>query len=441
MDADPQSGDLLLTADPPTLAGFDPLAQEFMADPAPLLARARATQPVFLYPQLNYWVVTRESDVERVISDFRTFSSAAIDVLPVPEDLHEQVRPDFYARSFLASDPPVHTVSRKAANQGFTRGRIARFQTDVEEIANQLIDRFAGRGSCDLMQEFAYPLSLRSLARLIGLPDTDEHIHAYQQWAPDLVAVLTPKLPPLPDGSPVPATPMSAAEIHQRFERIGAARAFFRELIEERRADPPDDLLSSMLAAPGADGQPALPEEVVITHMVELITAGSSTTANLIGHVLRFLAEDPGQLEAVRRDPDVMTNAVEEGMRRRPSTFGVFRLAATDVELSGVTIPAGALVYACYAATGLDEDRFPAAGRFDVHRANSDTHINFGKGRHFCMGASLARLETSTAIRLLLERIPSIAVHTDEPAEYMPSLIVPELLHLRAEWRDGISRP
>jgi cytochrome P450 len=437
MDADTELTDQLLAPDPPTLAGFNPLAQDFMADPAPVLIRARATQPVFLYPELNYWVVTRESDVERVISDFHTFSSAAIDVLPVPEDLHDQVRPDFYSRSFLASDPPVHTVSRKAANQGFTRGRIARFQADVEEIANQLIDGFAGRGSCDLMQEFAYPLSLRSLARLIGLPDTEEHIQAYQQWAPDLVAVLTPKLPPLPDGSPAPATPMSADEIHQRFARIGAARAFFWDLIEQRRADPPDDLLSSMLAARGADGQPALPEEMVITHMVELITAGSSTTANLIGHVLRFLAKDPVALEAVRHDPAVLVNAVEEGMRRRPSTFGVFRLATTDVELSGVTIPTGALVYACYAATGLDEDRFSDAERFDVHRANSGTHINFGKGRHFCMGAPLARLETSTAIRLLLERIPAIAIHTDAPTEYMPSLIVPELLHLEADWNDG----
>lgn len=408
-----------------------------MADPAPVLARARAMQPVFLYPELNYWVVTRERDVERVISDFRTFSSAAIDVLPVPEELHDQVAPDFYSRSFLASDPPVHTVSRKAANQGFTRGRIARFQVDVEEIASQLIDKFAVRGRCDLMQEFAYPLSLRSLARLIGLPDTDEHIRSYQQWAPDLVAVLTPKLPPLPDGSPPPATPMSREEIHQRFERIGRARSFFRELIEERRADPPDDLLSSMLGARDGDGHPALPEEVVITHMVELITAGSSTTANLIGHVLRFLAEDPAQLEAVRADPGLLANAVEEGMRRRPSTFGVFRLATTDVEVSGVTIPQGALVYACYASTGLDEDRFPNGERFDVHRANSGTHINFGKGRHFCMGAPLARLETSTAIRLLLERIPSIAVRTDEPLEYMPSLIVPELLHLEAVWSDG----
>lgn len=434
MDADPRSVDKLVTIEPPLLPGFDPLAQDFMADPAPVLSRARATQPVFLYPELNYWVVTLEDDVERVISDYRTFSSAAIDVLPVPEDLQDQVRPDFYARSFLATDPPVHTVSRKAANQGFTRGRIARFQADVDEIANQLIDSFADRGRCDLMDEFAYPLSLRSLARLIGLPDTDEHISAYQQWAPDLVAVLTPKLPPRPDGSPPPGTPMSPEEIHQRFERIGAARSFFRELIEKRRADPPDDLLSSMLAARGDDGQPALPEDVVITHMVELITAGSSTTANLIGHVLRFLAEDPAQLEAVRNAPGLLANAVEEGMRRRPSTFGVFRLATTEVEISGVTIPEGALIYACYASTGYDEAHFADAQRFDVHRPNSDTHINFGKGRHFCMGAPLARLETTTAIRLLLERIPSIDILTDRPPEYMPSLIVPELLHLEAAW-------
>jgi hypothetical protein len=418
----------------PTLPGFDPLSAEFMADPGLVLARALAERPVFFYPELNYWVVTRFADVGRVVSDHRTFSSTAIDVLPVPEDLQDRVPPDFYARSFLASDPPTHTVSRKVANRAFTRGRTARLGEDVQAIAHELIDRFSADGRCDLMQDYAYPLSIRTLARLIGLPDTAEDIEAYQHWAPDLVAVLTPKFPPVPGEAPAPETPMDPAELHERYERMAAARSFFAELIEERTNEPQDDLLSSMLHAPGADGGPALPPAVIVTHMIELVTAGSSTTANLIGHVLRFLAASPDQLDAVRRDPGLIANAVEEGLRRRGSTFGVFRLATTDVELSGVRIPKGALILACYASTGFDEERFDAPERFDVRRANSGDHLNFGKGRHFCMGAPLARLETTTAIGALLERLPALAIRADQPMEYAPSLIVPELLHLDAAW-------
>jgi cytochrome P450 len=177
-----------------------------------------------------------------------------------------------------------------------------------------------------------------------------------------------------------------------------------------------------------------LPEQVIITHMIELITAGSSTTANLIGHVLKFLAETPAQLAEIRNDEALLANAVEEGLRRRGSTFGVFRLATTEVEIAGVTIPQGSLIWACYASTGHDEERFDGPERFDVHRANSDGHLNFGKGRHFCMGAPLARLETNVAIGMLLDRIPEIRVDVEAPVEYAPSLIVPELLHLNAEW-------
>ena len=433
------SSNSLSTVDYPTLPGFDPLSQEFMLDPGPLLAEARERQPVFFYPELNYWVVTRFDDVQRVISDFRTFSSSAVDVLPVPENLQDRVRPDFYERSFLASDPPIHTVSRKAANRAFTRTRTAQLEFDVEEISNELIDRFIQHGKCDLMDDFAYPLSIRTLARLIGLPDDDEQIQAYQEWAPDLVAVLTPKFPLNPDGSPPPATPMSADELHERFDRIGSARTFFAELIEERRREPREDLLSSMLNARDADDEAALPDHVIITHMIELITAGSSTTANLIGHVLKFLAESPDQLAEVRGNPDLLANAVEEGLRRRGSTFGVFRLATEDVEIAGVTVPKGALIWAAYASTGHDESHFKDPARFDAHRGNASEHLNFGKGRHFCMGAPLARLETNTSIQLLLERIPTLSIPVDQPAEYAPSLIVPELLHLNAEWVSGES--
>ncbi|CAB4920450.1 unannotated protein [freshwater metagenome] len=419
----------------PVLPGFDPFSQEFLADPAAVLRRAQDEEPVFYFPELNYWVVTRFDDVERVISDFETFSSVAIAVLPVPQDMHDRVPPDFYERSFIASDPPVHTISRKAANTAFKRSRVDHMEEEIRGLCNELIDGFAARGSADLMEEFAYPLAIRTLARLIGLPDGPQDVAEYQRWAPDLVAVLTPKFPPLPDGSPAPATPMEPAELRERYERIATARAFFQRLVDEREREPKQDLLSSMLHAEGdEEGGRALPQALVITHMVELITAGSATTANLIGHALKFLGETPGALAALAADPSLVDNAVEEALRRRASTFGIFRKATRDVEIRGVMIPEGSLIWAAYAATGHDPDRFTDSERFDIHRPNAGQHLNFGKGRHFCMGAPLARLESATAVRTLLERLPDLDVPAGQEVEYAPSLIVPELLHLEGRW-------
>jgi cytochrome P450 len=147
-----------------------------------------------------------------------------------------------------------------------------------------------------------------------------------------------------------------------------------------------------------------------------------------------FFDEDPEQFAEVKRDPSLMTNAVEEGLRKRGTSPGLFRITTRDVEIGGTTIPKGSLVWLVYISAGHDESLFDDPTRFDVHRPNADKHMSFGRGRHMCMGAPLARLETRVGLNVLFERIPDIRVVPDQDLVYLPVMTVLTLESLMTEW-------
>src|SRR3954470_15894075 len=146
----------------PQLEGYDPFAAAHMADPYPDWGRARQECPVFYYPAMKFWMVTRYDDVAEVLRDIRTFSSNVWRVVPRPDEFADRIPANLMANSFITLDPPEHTVSRKAANKAFTRGLVARLEPGIRAIAEELAGDLAPRGECDLMQDFAYPLSLRT---------------------------------------------------------------------------------------------------------------------------------------------------------------------------------------------------------------------------------------------------------------------------------------
>jgi cytochrome P450 len=416
------------------LEGFDPLSAAFQADPYPALERARREAPVFFYEPLNFWVLSRYDDVAAVIGDFKTFSSRAFGVVPVPEQLADRVPGDFFSKALLASDPPSHTVLRKNAQKALTRGRIAAMEDTIRAIADELIDGFADRGSCDAMTEFCNPLTLRVIVRLVGLPEED--MARFASWSRDVVAVLSPRAL-RPDGTVDENTPVKPMTEEQRLEhygRIADARDYFRALIADRREHPADDLVSALVAVKDADGKPALETERIVSHLSEVITAGTVTTANLVGQMLRLFDQHPRQRAQVLEQPALLENAVEEGLRLVGSTLGVFRVTTADVEVRGVEIPAGSLVWACYASTGRDEARFADPDRFDVHRADASDHLEFGSGRHFCMGAPLGRLEARIALETFLTRLPDYRVVPDQEFDYVPSIVTTSLRGLQLEW-------
>lgn len=422
------------TLNRPVLEGFDPLSPAFVADPYPELERARREAPVFFYPKLNFWVITRYADVAAVIGDYKTFSSRAFGVVPVPEQFADRVPGDFFSKALLASDPPSHTVLRKNAQKALTRGRIAAMEPTIREIANELIDGFEDRGSCDAMVDFCNPLTLRVIVRLVGLPPEDMDL--FQSWSRDVVAVISPRALQ-PDGSvddQTPVKPMTEEERLERYGRIAEARDYFRALIADRRAHPQEDLVSALVNVKDADGKPALETERIVSHLSEIITAGTVTTANLVGQMIRLFDSHREQRTQVQEDESLWENAVEEGLRLVGSTLGVFRVTTQPADVGGIEIPAGSLVWACYASTGRDGERFEDPDRFDVRRKDAPDHLEFGSGRHFCMGAPLGRLETRIAMQTFLERLPDYRVRPDQELRYLPSIVTTSLRGLQIEW-------
>jgi cytochrome P450 len=406
----------------PILEGFDPFAQEYLRDPLPTWERARRDAPVFYFEPLNCWFLSRYEDVDRALTDWQTFSSTGIGLVPVPAELRERIPESFFSEPFIGIDPPQHTVSRKAANKGFTRGRVAALESSITALAHDLIDGFATTGRCDLMHDYCMPLALRTIARLLGVPESDAP--RLQEWALALQTQLAPK------GIDIPATP----DRLQRWRSLAEACEYFRAEVDKRMAQPADDVISTLVHAKTETGEPALSPERVVTHPFELIAAGSDTTASLIAHMVLSLIRDPEALQQLRDDPALWPNAIEEGLRLRGSSWGVFRVAMSDVEMSGTTIAAGSLVYVTFLSASNDERVFADPSRFDIHRANASEHVALGKGRHFCLGAPLARLEARIGLEVLFDRLGDLYVDADEPIRYHPSLVVPMMDRLDVSW-------
>jgi cytochrome P450 len=414
----------------PTMPGFDPLSQDFLADPYPVLEKARRENPVFFYPPLNFWVVTRYDDIVTVVSDFETFSSRAIGLVPPPPDIAEQVPAAMMDDSFIGLDPPDHTVSRKNANKAFTRGLVDSMAGPMREIADELIDGLLPRGGCDLVNEYCYPYMLRVIVRMLGLPEED--MPRFRQWSEDQFALMSPADADAEDKGP--PKPMAESEARERWLRMAESREYYSAVIEDRRANPRDDLISAMVHTEGDDGGPTMPTERIVVHVTELIAAGNDTTANLIAQMLMLFEAHPEARSAVDAEPELMGGAVDEALRRRGTAPGAFRITTREVELGGVTIPARSMIWLVYISAGHDEDHFPDPRRFDPRRDNADKHLSLGRGRHKCMGAPLARLGGSIGMQTLLERIPDIHVLPGQALTYQPALTVLPLHSLRVEW-------
>ena len=240
----------------PELEGFDPFDAAFLKDPPSTWARAQRECPVFYYAPMDLWVVTRFDDVMRIVKDWKTFSSRALGIVPPPPDLADRVPAGFFTDPIAGVDPPLHTAMRKVANSGFTRPRIAAMESTIQRIAEELIEAFAADGSCDLMQQFCYPLSLRTIVALVGLDESN--IESYRRWTEDLFGLMTPRDPENPDGRET--RPISEEELTRHWTGLVEAIEHYSRLIAERREEPREDLLSVLVGATDEDDQPVLSE-------------------------------------------------------------------------------------------------------------------------------------------------------------------------------------
>ncbi len=374
---------------------FNPMDPEFVADPYPMYHRLRAEDPVHHSP-LGFWVLTRYPDVMAMLRDPRLIKEpiaafvAARFGLAVPPGL---------GLSMLDRDPPDHTRLRGLVSKAFTPRALERLRPEIQQIVDGLLDEVEARGSMDLVEEFAYPLPVRVICEMLGVPVKDHE--RFKAWGLDIARGLDAIMLP-PD-----------SEVGQR--SVSGRRAladYFRGLIAERRAAPRDDMLSALIAAEEAGDK--LNEEELLATCILLLVAGHETTVNLISNGTLALLRHPDQLRKLRERPGLIVTAVEELLRFDGPVQRTARIPSEDVTIGGQTIGKGEMVMPFLGAADRDPTQFPDPDRLDITRADN-RHIAFGMGIHFCLGAPLARMEGQIAINTLLARLPKLALATDRP--------------------------
>lgn len=354
--------------------------------PHELFRRFRDEQPVAFLPEPDgpgYWGVFRYDDVVEVSRHPQRFTSAPAVFIQDPED------PTITQELLINQDPPRHTKLRKLVNRGFTPRQIGALEPHVRDIVVGLLDRASELGSFDLVHDLAVELPLQVIAEMVGVPH--EERHQVFAWTERMMS----------NDDDDQAAMQADAQV-----AIGEMFAYADRLIATRVGGEGRDLLSVLLRA-DVDGEALTQFEVDVFFML-LMNAGSETTRNLITGGTLALFEHPDQRARLAADPGLLPSAIEEMLRWVTPVMHFRRTAQEDLELGGQSIAAGDKVVMWYTSANRDEAQFPGADTFDIARAPNE-HVSFGAGGpHFCLGASLARLEARILFEEMLTRLPTL---------------------------------
>ncbi|MEW6272270.1 MAG: cytochrome P450 [Thermodesulfobacteriota bacterium] len=382
----------------PAEVSFSPQDLFDFPDPYPLFASLRQESPVLRVRQFgrDTHMVTRYDDVARILRDNDTFSSRANAQLS-----------EVMGRNIIQMDGREHQKHRQIVQYAFHFKSIAALEDFMRDTVHQLIDRFAGDGRADLVEQFSEPFPIRVIAKLAGVPIRD--FDQFKQYALDIIGFTK-----------------------DREKGLAASRAierFLLPIIAERRREPTDDVLSR-LATGEVDGQ-RLSDEEIVSFMRLLLPAGAETTFRWIGSTLFALLHHPGALDEVLADRSLAAAALEETLRWETPVLFVGRETTCDVEIAGVEIPAGKAVTPVIASANRDETHYPDPDRWDLHRG-ADDHLSFGGGRHFCLGYHLARIEARIALDAILDRLRNLRLDPEQPSQIVGlAFRSPKSLHIR----------
>ncbi|MBW4624037.1 MAG: cytochrome P450 [Brasilonema octagenarum HA4186-MV1] len=373
-----------------TLEQVDITSPRFRANPFPTFKRWRDTRsivPVQAFGE-RAWIITRYDEVLAALTDERLVKDRRNAQDPNKKQ-QEMWMPGFIQplkRNMLDSDAPDHTRLRSLVHQAFIPRLIAQMQTRIHRLAHELIDRVQAKGEMDLIHDFALPIPMIVISEMLGVAEQDRA--AFRRWSSVMVSVSKPI-----DGI------FAIPSLYQLVR-------FLRRLLSEHRLKPQDDLTSALLQAE-AEGS-KLSEDELIGMVALLLSAGHETTVNLIGNGVLALLTHPAALDRLRTEPELMKSAVEELVRYTPPVlFATPRYASLDLAIAGTLIPKGELVLAAVGSANHDESKFENPETLILDRQNNK-HLGFGSGMHYCLGAPLARLESSIAFQVLFERLPNI---------------------------------
>jgi cytochrome P450 len=370
---------------------FDPYDYAFQADPYPTYASLRRQAPLHHEPEHGFWVLSRHEDVAAAFRDEATFSNAmgvSLDPAAWSPDAHRTM-------SFLAMDPPRQTRLRSLVSRGFTPRRVAELEPSIQRLSRGHLDRALEHGDFDWIEAFAGRFPMDVISELMGVPEQDR----------DGVRRLADLTVHREEGiRDVPPRGMEAA-----LELIG----YYTELLEERRRRPADDLTSALLEAE-IDGD-RLTEEEIVGFLFLMVVAGNETTTKLLGNALYWLTRHPEQLRRVLDDPDLVEAWIEETLRYDTPTQILARHLKRDLHLHGRTAPEGSQLLLLLGSANRDGAVFERPDVFDIDRPSKELarSVSFGGGRHFCLGANLARMEARVALRQLVGRVRTLEVDHD----------------------------
>ena len=363
--------------------------------PYELFAKLRREAPAHFSPNRRYpdeggfWSLTRAPDVRAATRDFATFSSEKRGIF-LCDDVGAPL--DLQRLQMISMDPPRHDRLKQLVGRAFTPKRISEHEDHVREIVRTMLGRLAGRDECDLIKDLGRPVPARVIGSLLGTPESDDP--KLLHWTNVATAFEDPDIRNTWGDS--------MAEIGDVVSYINAVR-------EQRQADPRNDLLTGLISAE-VEGD-RLNELEIATFFVLLLAAGNDSTRATYSATMLALMRDPEQRQLLLDDPTLIPRAVEEGLRCFPAFGFMGRATTRDVEIGGRTIPAGDRVLLWYIASNRDPELFDDPERFDLMREGLDTHQAFGAGgRHFCLGAALARMELRIWIQETLAHYPEMSL-------------------------------
>jgi len=397
---------------------YNPYLPGVRADPYPHYADLRREAPVHWSPA-GFWVFSRYRDGTAILTD-RSFAMTEprewgnANAFEYESAAFERVIASL-SRMMLFKNPPDHTRLRGLVSKAFTARAVEGLRGRVQEIVAELLSAVRGIGRMDLIADFAYPLPAMVIAEMLGVPAEDRD--RFRSWSRDLAPTIDPMILP------------------EQLERAAAAIDHFADylghLIAARRREPRADLLSAMIAAE-EQGDKLSQDELVANTML-LLNAGHETTTNLIGNGTLALLRSPGELDRLRRDPALLPGAVEELLRYDSPVQMTGRTARSERRIGGATIEPGQQAVVLIGSANHDSVRFADPDRLDVRRGD-DGHLSFGGGSHYCLGASLARLEGQIAIGAIVSKLPELRLAAEEP-EWRETLTLRGLKSLPVEFQ------
>ncbi len=404
---------------------FKPIGQDH-ASLLSFLEEARAQEPVFFWEEQGIWVVTNYDDVDTVMTDAAHFTAEG-NLGVMNEGYCEEARQILSKGIDWINVPQIndtegktHTRLRTVMQEILSPKRVREMQPKIERNVTALIDQFVDKKHCEFVDEFSYPLPVQVIFDLIGFESTDHDLKKLQLWSDDMFRLWL--------------TPLTKQEQITCAQHAVQFQTYIRELLEERRRAPQNDLLTDFARELAGENARVSEDEVILMFPMNIIGAGHETTKAALTNALYHMLRKPERWQAIVDDPSTIPNAVEETLRFDGSVFAWYRTVRDGVALGGKELKPGDKVMAVLGSANHDETKFNEPGDFCPMRPKRPKQMTFSTGRHFCLGAPLARLELQIALEELSQRLPGLRLKKEQPIPYMESVATRVITELHLEW-------